>query len=162
MFSDTLYYICLRYTKNVEVAQDVMHDGFIIIFKEIGSYRGDGSFEGWIKRIMVTTALAHLRKVNKERNIFEQSNDIGSYDKVTEELKEEKTPLVSMDKVLRLLDKLPLGSRTVFNLYFIEGYTHKQIAVELKISEGTSKSQLSRAKELLKLEIKKEGGAYVV
>lgn len=154
-YSGTLYYIALRYVKDQDVAQDLLHDCFITIFDKIKTYRGEGSFEGWIKRIMVNTSLSYLRKLKKEKEHEEHIFLVETNDREDENL-------VNMDKVLRTLNRLPMGARTIFNLYYIEGYTHKEIAQELNISEGTSKSQLGRARELLKQELNKEGGNYAI
>ncbi len=158
LYAPTLYYICLRYAKNPEIAQDLLHDGFMIIFDKISSFKGEGSFEGWMKRIMINHSLAYLRQLSKERDLFTDSHD--SIDTL-EEQDVDDAPVISLDKVLRLLNRLPDGCRTVFNLYYIEGYSHKEIAGELMISEGTSKSQLNRAKQLLREEVNKEKGSYV-
>ncbi len=142
-FSAKMYAVCLRYASNADEAQDILQDGFIKIFKKLESFRGDGSFEGWIRRIFLNTAIEYFRRkkylqpvTEKEENTIE-----GKYVSVLDELAEKD--------VLELISRLSLGYRTVFNMYVIEGYSHKEIGDMLDISDGTSKSQLSRAKALL-------------
>lgn len=138
-----MYAVCLRYAGNAEEAEDILQEGFIKVFKKLDSYRGDGSFEGWVRRIFVNTAIEHFRRkkylqpvTEKEENTIE-----GSYLSVLDNLAERD--------ILDLIQQLSPGYRTVFNMYVVEGYTHKEIGDIMGISEGTSKSQLSRAKIIL-------------
>lgn len=136
--------VCMRYADRYEEAQDIVQDGFIKVFKKIETFTGKGSLEGWIRKIMVNTALDHLRRTKAERfNV--------SVDDVEFKLKDKQEIIASMqaDDLLKIIRTLPVGYRTVFNMYAIEGYTHKEIAKELDISENTSKSQYSRARALL-------------
>jgi len=142
-FSPRMYAVCLRYAGNAEEAEDILQEGFIKVFKKLDSSRGDGSFEGWIRRIFVNTAIEHFRRkrylmpvTEKEENTIE-----GKYTSVLDEL--------GAKDIMALIQELSPGYRTVFNMYVVEGYTHKEIADMLGISEGTSKSQLSRAKVIL-------------
>lgn len=142
-FSPKMYAVCLRYAGSPEEAEDILQEGFIKIFKKLGSYRGDGSFEGWIRRIFVNTAIEHFRRkrylqpvTEKEENTIE-GKSLSVLDNLAEK------------DILDLVRKLSPGYRTVFNMYVVEGYTHKEIGDMLGISEGTSKSQLSRAKVIL-------------
>jgi RNA polymerase sigma factor (sigma-70 family) len=142
-FSPRMYAVCLRYAGNAEEAEDILQEGFIKIFKKLDSFRGDGSFEGWIRRIFVNTAIEHFRRkrylmpvTEKEENTLE-----GKYTSVLDDL--------AAKDIMALIQELSPGYRTVFNMYVVEGYTHKEIADMLGISEGTSKSQLSRAKVIL-------------
>ncbi|HEX4876188.1 MAG TPA: RNA polymerase sigma factor [Chitinophagaceae bacterium] len=142
-FSPRMYAVCLRYAGNAEEAEDILQEGFIKVFKKLDSFRGDGSFEGWIRRIFVNTAIEHFRRkrylmpvTEKEENTLE-----GKYTSVLDEL--------GAKDIMALIQELSPGYRTVFNMYVVEGYTHKEIADMLGISEGTSKSQLSRAKVIL-------------
>lgn len=142
-FSPRMYAVCLRYAGNAEEAEDILQEGFIKIFKKLDSFRSEGSFEGWVRRIFVNTAIEHFRRkrylmpvTEKEENSIE-----GKYTSVLDELAEKD--------ILSLVQELSPGYRTVFNMYVVEGYTHKEIADMLGISEGTSKSQLSRAKVIL-------------
>jgi RNA polymerase sigma factor (sigma-70 family) len=148
-FSPRMYAVCLRYAINSEEAEDILQEGFIKIFKKLGTYRGDGSFEGWIRRIFVNTAIEHFRRrkylqpvTEKEENTIE-----GKYLSVLDDLAEKD--------ILELVRQLSPGYRTVFNMYVVEGYTHKEIGDMLGISEGTSKSQLSRAKVILQDMVRK-------
>jgi RNA polymerase sigma factor (sigma-70 family) len=142
-FAPKMYGVCLRYASNAEEAEDILQEGFIKIFNKISSYRGEGSFEGWIRRIFVNTAIEHFRKKTYMQPITEtEENTVeGKYLSVLDSLAEKD--------IVRLVQQLSPGYRTVFNMYVVEGYTHKQIADMLGISEGTSKSQLSRAKLIL-------------
>jgi len=142
-FAPKMYGVCLRYAGNAEEAEDILQEGFIKIFNKINSYRGEGSFEGWIRRIFVNTAIEHFRKKTYLQPITEtEENTVeGKYLSVLDNLAEKD--------IVRLIQQLSPGYRTVFNMYVVEGYTHKQIAEMLGISEGTSKSQLSRAKLIL-------------
>jgi len=148
-FSPRMYAVCLRYAGNAEEAEDILQEGFIKVFKKLNSFRSEGSFEGWVRRIFVNTAIEHFRKkrylqpvTEKEENTIE-----GKYFSVLDELAEKD--------ILALVQELSPGYRTVFNMYVVEGYTHKEIADMLNISEGTSKSQLSRAKVILQDMVKK-------
>jgi RNA polymerase sigma-70 factor (ECF subfamily) len=148
-FAPKMYGVCLRYAANTEEAEDILQEGFIKIFKKISSYRGDGSFEGWIRRIFVNTAIEQFRKKTYLQPITEQEESTieGKYISVLDNMAEKD--------IIKLIQQLSPGYRTVFNMYVIEGFTHKQIAEALNISEGTSKSQLSRAKLILQDLLKK-------
>lgn len=148
-FAPKMYGVCLRYAANAEEAEDILQEGFIKVFRKISSYRGEGSFEGWIRRIFVNTAIEQFRKKTYLQPITEQeeSNIEGKYVSVLDNMAEKD--------IIKLIQQLSPGYRTVFNMYVIEGFTHKQIADALNISEGTSKSQLSRAKLILQDLVKK-------
>jgi len=148
-FSPKMYGVCLRYAANAEEAEDILQEGFMKVFKKISSFRGEGSFEGWIRRVFVNTAIEQFRRKLYLQPITEQEeNSIeGKYISVLDDLAEKD--------IIRLIQQLSPGYRTVFNMYVVEGYTHKQIAEALNISEGTSKSQLSRAKLILQDLVKK-------
>ncbi len=148
-FSPRMYAVCLRYAGNTEEAEDILQEGFIKIFKKLDSFRNEGSFEGWIRRIFVNTAIEHFRRkrylqpvTEKEENTLE-----GNYLSVLDNLAERD--------IMELVQQLSPGYRTVFNMYVVEGYTHKEIGDMLGISEGTSKSQLSRAKVILQDMVRK-------
>jgi len=146
--------VCLRYTGNIENAEDVLHDGFIKIFRSIDSFKNDkpGSIEGWMSRIVVNTALNYIRDRKKER-IF---TDLEQLPGIAEEEDEQEIFSgcgLSKDQLMDLICQLPLGYRTVFNLYVMEDYTHREIAGMLGISENTSKSQLSKARNMLRKRI---------
>ena len=136
--------VCMRYADHFEEAQDMVQNGFIKVFKKIDTFSGKGSLEGWIRRIMVNTALDHLRSNKAQRfNV--------SIDDVDHKIKKESAVMgkLNADDLLQLIRELPAGYRTVFNLYAIEGYSHKEIGEQLNISKNTSKSQYSRARALL-------------
>ena len=142
-FAPKMFGVCMRYASSNEEAEDILQEGFIKVFKKIGSYRNEGSFEGWIRRIFVNTAIEHFRRKTHQQPITEKEESTveGKYLSVLDALAEKD--------IVQLIQQLSPGYRTVFNMYVIEGYSHKQIAEELDISEGTSKSQLSRAKQIL-------------
>jgi RNA polymerase sigma-70 factor (ECF subfamily) len=142
-FAPKMYGVCLRYAGKAEEAEDILQEGFIKVFRKIESFRSEGSFEGWVRRIFVNTAIEHFRKKTYLQPIteYEENSMEGKYLSVLDSLAEKD--------IVQLVQQLSPGYRTVFNMYVIEGYTHKQIADELGISEGTSKSQLSRAKIIL-------------
>ncbi len=150
-YSGKMMAVCVRYIANRSDAEETMIDGFMRAFERIGQFREEGSFEGWLRRIMVTESLMFLRRTKAWRH------EIALDEIVTEPDYEWAQNSLEADDLLRLVGQLPDGYRTVFNLYAIEGYTHQEIASELGISEGTSKSQLSRARlwlqtSLVKLE----------
>jgi len=140
--------VCLRYMTNMEEAQDVLQDGFVKVFDKLGAYSGAGSFEGWTRRIFVNTALDAIRK-NKKLKHQTQIDDVSFALKSNDFIFE---TLVAED-LLRVLQDLPLGYKTVFNLYAIEGYSHKEIAKKMNVTVSTSKSQFSRAKAMLREKI---------
>ena len=137
--------VCLRYMTNTEEAQDVLQDGFVKVFDKLGAYSGAGSFEGWMRRIFVNTALDAIRK-NKHLKHQAQIDDVAFALKSNDFIFE---TLVAED-LMKVLQELPLGYKTVFNLYAIEGYSHKEIAKKMNITVSTSKSQFSRAKAMLR------------
>lgn len=147
-YKNDLYVLSLKYCKNKEEAQDNLHDAFLEIFRTIKKYKGTGSFEGWMKRIVINKAIDRYKKevfnnpINEER-VAEESITI-----------DHQTP-ISLDIILEAIQKLPSQYRLVFNLYEMDGYSHKEIAKMLSISEGTSKSNLHRAKVSLKTMIEK-------
>ncbi len=144
--------VCRRYVKTTEDAEEVLSNGFVKVFKNIKSFEGKGSFEGWIRKIMVNEALNYIRY---QKNLFVETGDDWP-EHAHDELDEQNDAKEVMD----LIDQLPVGYKTVFNLYAIEGYPHKEIASMLGISEGTSKSQLSKARKLLQDRITKNEYLY--
>ncbi|MBR9922673.1 MAG: sigma-70 family RNA polymerase sigma factor [Bacteroidetes bacterium] len=142
-YASLMFSICLRYVKNRADAEDVMIEGFYKIMSKINQYSGQGSFEGWMRRVMVNEALMFLRKNSNFKMMVEVDQaDRPTVAKIEHEL--------AAQDILKLLDKLPTGYRTVFNLYVIEGLKHREIADELGISINTSKSQLILAKKRLR------------
>lgn len=149
-FSAKMYALCIRYAKDQDDAADILQNGFIKVFRKCELFEGKGSLEGWIRKVMVNTAIESHRK-NKVRFL---STDELTGQEIDQAGSFSLTHLDYKD-LLALIKKLPMGYRTVFNLYAIEGYNHKEIAEMLEISEGSSKSQLSRARSWLKERIQK-------
>jgi len=142
-YSPKMFGICKRYLKNVEDAEDVLVDALFKVMTKIDMFKGAGSFEGWIRRIVVNESLMRLRKNHNFRMTVEISNvEIKSVVTVEDDL--------AAQDILKLLEKLPTGYRTVFNLYVVEGFKHREIAEQLGISINTSKSQLILAKKKLR------------
>ncbi len=147
--------VCRRYVKNTEDAEELLLDGFYKFFKNISSfnYQGDGALYNWLKKIIVNECLMFLRK----KNVFTILSEPGEEEMT---LQEEALDNLSANEIFKMIIQLPVGYRTVFNLYEIEGMTHREISQLLNISEGTSKSQLSKAKALLQKMILKNDIGY--
>jgi RNA polymerase sigma factor (sigma-70 family) len=143
-FSGRMLGVCARYTDSIEEAEDILQEGFIKVFNKIDGFRNQGSLEGWIKRIMVNTALDAFRK-NKN---FRYNIDIETIEYTADHHQHAIESMGAKD-LLKLIKAMPRGFRTVFNLYAIEGYAHKEIGDMLGITESTSKSQYSRARAYL-------------
>jgi RNA polymerase sigma-70 factor (ECF subfamily) len=147
-YSRKMMGVCLRYTNDRETARDLLQDGFVKVYLSIESYTGNGSFEGWIRKIFVNCALEYLRKSDVLREAIDLDN--------TTELVNPDSSVVSImsaNELLTLIGDLPAGFRTVFNLFAIEGFSHKEIGELLNITESTSRSQYTRAKQLLQRKI---------
>lgn len=144
LFSKKMFAVCLRYAQHQLEAQDILQTGFIKVFSKGELYRGQGSLEGWIRRIIVNTAIETHRRnsVNFIAPIEPKHEDIAAQYTIQDDLQ--------YQDLLAVVKNLPVGYRTIFNLYAIEGYSHREIADMLSISEGNSKSQLSRARQWLK------------
>ncbi|MBW6490797.1 MAG: sigma-70 family RNA polymerase sigma factor [Lentimicrobium sp.] len=143
-YSRKMFGVCLRYAPDHCMAEDLLQEGFIRVFTRLDTFRSQGSLEGWIRRIMVTTSLEMLRKKDVLRFSVELDNAVLLNDE-TDDIPEPADP----DAVLKLIKEMPDGFRTVFNLYAIEDYKHSEIGQLLGISEGTSKSQYTRARAWL-------------
>ncbi len=146
-FSSKMFTVCMRYAAESNSAQDLLQEGFVKIFKNIDKFRGEGSFEGWIRRIFVNTCLEFVRK---KANMYVVQD--------TETVKVEYQDENALQKLMKedlmeMIQSLSTGYRTIFNLYVIEGYSHKEIAELLNVTEGTSKSQLARARYLLQKKV---------
>ena len=143
-FSGKMYAVCLRYANNADDAQDLLQEGFIKVYRNLHRFRAEGSFEGWIRRVFVNSSIEHFRKKalqlskvsDKEENTIEDT-DSSALDQMAEK------------DIVRLIQELSPGYRTVFNLYVVEGYSHREIGEMLGISEGTSMSHLARARSIL-------------
>jgi RNA polymerase sigma factor (sigma-70 family) len=143
-FSRTMYAVCLSYAKDRSAAQDILQDGFIKVFDKIKTFNLEGSLEGWIRRIISNTAVDHYRKKSTLSKFIE-------FDDAPTEKTGANNIAESMntDDILDQVRKLPDGAQVIFNLYAVEGFSHKEISQKLQISEGTSKSQVNRARTLL-------------
>ncbi|UFH36272.1 RNA polymerase sigma factor [Flavobacterium acetivorans] len=146
LFAKKFFGVCLKYSRNYEDAQDNLQDGFILIFKKIEQFSGKGSFEGWAKRLLINNALQKFKGVRfmevLDENISEVEVDID----------DEK---ISLDYLLQIIHELPDQYRIVFSLYVLDGYSHQEISEMLNISTGTTKSNLFRARLILKEKIEK-------
>ncbi|REG89270.1 RNA polymerase sigma factor [Winogradskyella sediminis] len=146
-FASKLFSLCLKYSKNYAEAEDNLHDSFITIFSKIDQYNNKGSFEGWLKRIAINTSLQRYRE---DVGVFDIINE-GNIEDVSVDINEED---VSIDFLLKIIQELPDRYRLVFNLYVLDGYSHVEISELIQISTGTSKSNLARARLILKEKIK--------
>ena len=145
LFSSQLFSLCLKYSKNYAEAQDNLQDSFVTIFKKIDQFSNKGSFEGWMKRITINTALQRYRSVG----VFDIVNEDQIEDVAIENYEED----ISLDFLLSIIQQLPDRYRMVFNLYVLDDYSHQEIADMMDISTGTSKSNLARARRILKEKI---------
>lgn len=148
-YAKMMFGVCLRYCSNNEEAKDILQDGFMKVFSKIGQFAHAGSFEGWMKRIFVNTALEYYRinKVHMYHSDVDTAADNHYHDYTVER--------IGQKEILGVMNKLAPGYRMVLNLFIVEGYGHAEIAQMLGITEGTSKSQLSRARVLLQEELTK-------
>jgi RNA polymerase sigma-70 factor (ECF subfamily) len=149
-FARKMFSVCLRYAKNEEQAEDVLQDGFVKVFGKLKDFKSEGSLEGWIRRIMVNTALDQIRKNNKQlgdTNIDDVGYKIENNDFIVENM--------MADDLMKMVQAMPDGYKVFFNMFAIEGYSHSEIADTLGISENTSKSQYSRARAYLRERLEK-------
>ncbi len=144
LYSRRMMAVCLRYTKSRPEAEDIFHEAFVKVFRNIHMWQG-GSFEGWMRRIFVNTAINHF---HQNKKYFDHVDS--SYAETMLAAPENPLAELSEKELLRLIDQMPEGYRLIFNLYVVEGYSHVEIAEMLKIAEGSSKSQLFKAKAYLK------------
>lgn len=148
LYADKLFGICLKYSRNRADAEDILQDSFLIIFNKINQFKYKGSFEGWLKRIVINTAIKEYR----ENKVVYFNEEILLNEPSSENLIIDSSE-IGLDFLLNLIQKLPNRYRLIFNLYVMDNYSHKDIAKMLHISEGTSKSNLSRARKILKKQI---------
>ena len=146
-FAPKMYVICLRYARHRLEAEDIMQDAFIKVYKNLDQFQFKGSFEGWIKRIMINTALKNYNKSSF------QKEQIGIHESYNESTSAKAYSNLGQTELLNLVNELPNGYKLVFNLYAIEGFKHKEIAEVLNIDEGTSRSQLLKARKVLQQRI---------
>lgn len=150
LLSGKMFALCLRYMGDRTQAEDILQDGFITLFTKLASFTGGGSFEGWARKIFVNTALMSLRKNDALKMSDSLEPDTPIKAETTTQLEN-----IGYKELLSMISSMPDGYRTVFNMYVIEGYSHKEIAEALGISEATSRSQLQRARVLLQNKLKK-------
>ncbi|OYQ37126.1 RNA polymerase subunit sigma-70 [Flavobacterium cyanobacteriorum] len=153
LFAPKLFSVCLKYSRNYADAEDNLQDGFIVIFNKIGQFQFKGSFEGWAKRVMVNNILQKYRTEGIFEIVSENMPDEAEVEIETEE--------VSMEFLVSIIQQLPDRYRMVFSLYVIDGYSHKEIAEMLNITDGTSKSNLARARMILKDKIEAQQGRII-
>lgn len=146
MFADDMYNVCLVYEKDRDAVKDIMQDAFVKVFRSIDQYNRSGSLKGWVRRVVVNTALDYLRRKKGENSLI----DINEIEETLDFSQPFNSPSATKD-IMLAVNRLPEGARLVFNLFALEGYSHREIAEKLNISEGTSKSQYSRARQLLQL-----------
>jgi RNA polymerase sigma factor (sigma-70 family) len=146
-YAPKMYSVCLRYASNSDDAQDLLQEGFIKVFKNLDKFRHEGSFEGWVRRVFVNTCIEHFRRKVYVNSITENE------EKTIEDASVSILDTLAERDIIELIRELSPGYRTVFNLYVIEGYSHREIGELLGISEGTSKSQLARAKVILQKKV---------
>jgi len=149
LFSEEMYGVCLYYSKDYTEAEDTLHEGFLKVFKKIGQYNYKGSVAGWIRKVMVNTA---LEKFRKQHQLYALGDDFESFDDIDPE---NVVSNITSKDILKIIMELSPKYKMVFNLYAIEGYSHKEIGQMLGISEGTSKSNLARARYILQNKVKK-------
>lgn len=150
MFAPKMMSVCLRYMKDQQEAEDVLQDGFIKVFQKLEAYENTGAFEGWIRRVIINTALDQIRKNSKmgyTSDVDEVGYKIENKDHAFDEL-------IAQD-LMKLINNMPEGYKVVFNMFAIEGYSHKEIGEMLGVSENTSKSQYSRARAYLREKLEK-------
>lgn len=153
LLAPKLFAVSLKYSRNYEEAQDNLQESFLLIFEKLKQFKGEGSFEGWAKRLVVNYVLQQYRKQGAFLELV--SDKLPNIEEV--EVDDES---VSMEFLLKIIQELPDRYRLVFNLYVVDGYSHKEIAEMLEITDGTSKSNLARAKMILKEKIQKQNTAY--
>lgn len=156
-FSKQMMAVCLRYGNDYDEAQDMFQDGFIKVFQKLDMYNGKGPLGAWIRRTMVNNALDHIRRNKRKKDnvsLFDVEFKMESED-VTDPFEDEETQ-ISRDRIMELVRQMPTGYRTVFNLYVVEEYSHKEIAEQLGITESTSKTQYRKAKAYMRKLINQE------
>lgn len=147
-FSNKMFGVCLRYSHHHHDAEDILQEGFIKVFNCLNKFRAEGSFEGWVRRIFVNTAIEFYRKTANIYTLVEVNQNLN-----LSEIHDDALSKININDLLKMIQTLSPGYRTIFNLYAIEGYNHKEIGELLGINEGTSKSQLARARLILQKKI---------
>ncbi len=154
-FAPKMFGVCLRYAKDATEAEDNLQEGFIKVFTNLKNFRYDGSLEGWIRRIMINVSLEKIRK----QHLLYPVEDVAVYDTVN--FSDDVIAKISADDLMKLIQQLPPRYRLVFNLYVLEGMSHQEIAQEMDITQGTSKSNLARAREILKKKVQENFGEMI-
>lgn len=149
-----MFALCIRYMGERDAAEDILQEGFVTLFTKISTFSGEGSFEGWARRIFVNTALMSLRK----KDALKISDDLDTARNISSDLPTQVQQL-GYKEIMRLVESLPAGYRTVFNMHAVEGFSHDEIAKALNISTATSRSQLQRARMMLQDKIMKQNEA---
>jgi len=150
LYAPAMLGVCVRYIDEKEAARDILHEGFIKIFTKIESYSGAGSFDGWMRKIFVMSALEYLRSSKALGSII----SLESCDEVADDNNTSAVQQLSAEEIVRCINELPSGCRTVFNLYAVEEYSHAEIAQMLNIQEASSRSQFARARQILQTKIR--------
>jgi RNA polymerase sigma factor (sigma-70 family) len=151
-YAPSMLAVCMRYARDRDEAEDILQEAFLKIFQNISSFRYEGSFEGWMKRVLINHALNHYRRIRK-MPFLEDIDEIRETDILDREDQDLLPAPVSAEKLTSLIQKLPPGYRMVFNMYVFEEFSHKEISKELNISENTSKTQLLKARRMLRNKI---------
>lgn len=144
-FARKMYAVCLGYAGERALAQDMLQEAFIKVFRNIKHYKSDGSLEGWIRRIVTNTSIDHLRK-RRRTDEYIEANPAGY---IGPETTNSALRIIGFNELIEQVERLPQGAKLIFNMHALDGYSHKEIAQKLEITEGTSKSQFNRARKLL-------------
>ncbi len=144
-FSSRMLGVCLRYSRNIQEAEDMMSEGFVNIFTKLSSFKADGPFEGWMRKIMVNTSISQYR-INLKHQYHQDVTEVNEISDNSENALEK----IEARDLMKVIQQMPEGYKVIFNLCIVEGYTHKDVSEITGLSEGTSKSQLSKAKKWLK------------
>ena len=150
LYAPAMLGVCVRYVDEKEAARDILHEGFIKVLTKIESYSGAGSFEGWMRKIFVTTALEYLRSSKALGGTI----SIECWDETVDNDSADIVQQLSAEEIIGCINELPAGFRTVFNLYAVEGYTHAEIAEIVNIQEASSRSQFARARQILQAKVR--------
>jgi len=156
LFAPKMFGVCLRYAKDSGEAEDNLQDGFIKVFANLKNFRNDGSLEGWIRRIIINVSLEKIRK----QHFLYPVEDVSKYDSIN--FSDDVIAKISADDLIKIIQELPPRYRLVFNLYVIEGMSHQEIAQEMSITTGTSKSNLARAREILKKKVQENFDELII
>lgn len=148
-YASTMLGVSLRYSSSLTEAEDMLQDGFIKVYRYLNKYSGNGSLEGWIRKIIVNTALNNY----KRNQLWDKNIEVGEFEKTVEDSRVSNNSNLNAEQLLKLISQLPTGYKLVFNLFEIEGYSHSEIAEMLNIAESTSRTQLKKAKEKLRTQV---------